>query len=136
MGIFPCLETSIFEFSSLPIGTSGCGKFGIAERILSNSFLIFDCNFTISSIFFEISLDFSNNFFSFNFEISFFSFSRTSFSWMYLRLSLSNKIIFCTSISINLFLIDSKKLLLSFLISLMLCIFVTSFFNNTYWKYR
>ena len=52
--IVPDLEISIFEFSSLPVGTSEWGIFGIDDKIVSNSFLTLVCNLLILSISDEI----------------------------------------------------------------------------------
>ena len=80
--IIPFLEISLLLVSSLPIGTSSKGMFGILESVLSNfkeTFFWFSDNFSISIV---ISLDLSNNDLSFFFDISFFSFSNNSFFWI------------------------------------------------------
>ena len=79
LGIEPNLFISLLNVSSLPIGTSGIGIFGIEDNILSNLFLIKDCSFAKLSNSIEISLDFSNKLLSLDLDISFFSFSKFSF---------------------------------------------------------
>ena len=60
LGIFPIFLISLFEFSSLPIGTSSNAIFGIELKIKSIFFFIFICSFEIFSIFVDNSLDFAN----------------------------------------------------------------------------
>ena len=77
--MFPVFNTSTLSFSSLPFGTSSWGILGILDSRLSNSFFIFFCksaNLSNSNV---SSLDFLNKVSSFDFEISFFSFSMASF---------------------------------------------------------
>ena len=54
--------------------------FGILDKILSNSVLVFFCCSEIFSNSADISLDFLNRLSSLDFEISFFSFSKFLFS--------------------------------------------------------
>ena len=75
----PDFVISLLSFSFLPFGTSECGIFGMLDKIFSKSNLVLFCCSLISSIESEISFDLVNKDLSFDFEISFFSFSSVSF---------------------------------------------------------
>ena len=81
----------LFDFSSLPIGTSSCAVFGkIYKNLLSLSCAI-NWSFDIFDIFSEISFDFSKLDLSFDldktFSCSSFSFSIISFLFLLSKLS-------------------------------------------------
>ena len=121
--IFPTFFINVFDFSSLPTGTSSRAMLGREKIIAFKFFWLSFCFFESKEISSEIFFDLSKFDLSFDLDNDFFSCSNNSLSFINFLFNSSNLLNFSTSKFKFLFLNFLLKLSKFFLKSFILCIF-------------